>query len=162
MSTQFDGGRLPEIEVGPRALVVDDDALTRRVHRRLLTAWGFDVEVAEDGVDAIGAVLAAEWRYRPFDLVMTDIDMPIVDGWVAASMIRHNGYIGALIVVSGTTALDTPARCASCGVDHFVMKPTSVDELKSRVDDSMAKTDWRYRAGVTASAGRRLQGACSH
>jgi DNA-binding response OmpR family regulator len=118
----------------PRALAVDDHAATRTAHRQVLTLCGLTADVAVDGLDAIRAVAAAQATGQPYDLILLDIEMPFVNGWIAASTFRRNGYRGRLIVVSGNPDEDTSGRFASCGVDDFLLKPTTANVLMSTIN----------------------------
>jgi CheY-like chemotaxis protein len=75
-SPSFDSDDTPETAVS-RILIVDDEASVRRMLRRLLSECGYQVVEAEDGAEALAIVTGGE---SPFDLVITDIKMPVMDG----------------------------------------------------------------------------------
>jgi two-component system sensor histidine kinase and response regulator WspE len=80
---------------GPRRILVVDDSLTvRELHRKLLTGQGYSVEVAVDGMDGWDVVRAGE-----FDLVITDVDMPRMDGLELVSLIKNDARLRRLPVV---------------------------------------------------------------
>lgn len=135
---------VPPAQVGPvlaargRALVVDDCFSIARVHCRLLASAGMRADVAANGVEAASLVLVARDQGDPFDLVLMDLDMPVMGGLEAAEAMRACGYIGALVAVSGTADLDAGDHCARAGFDDFVAKPATADELFGAIDAAFA------------------------
>ncbi len=99
--------RNPDVPVPrlPRArlLVVDDDELIRELHARVLVVAGYEVETAEDGIDALER-LAEE----PFDLVLTDNYMPRLSGSNLALALRSAGSHIPVVMVSGSLAINPP------------------------------------------------------
>jgi CheY-like chemotaxis protein len=75
----------------PLALVVEDEAVNRRINARLMGKLGFDVRLAADGTDVVPAVIEAEMSGRPFDVVVTDIVMPGESGDVVCTKLRKLG-----------------------------------------------------------------------
>ncbi len=114
-------------EPAPRLLVVDDDQSIRRLATIVLASEGFDVETAGDGEEALCAVAAA--CDAPFAAIITDLQMPRLDGWGLVSAMRSRGYSTPVIVIS---AIDPDARGAP-DIDGFVAKPFDPDELLREV-----------------------------
>ena len=103
----------------PHVLVVDDALTTRTMERSLLEAAGYEVTVAVDGMDAWSALQGAE-----FDLVVSDVDMPRMDGFELTSRIRADARLADLPVVL-VTALESRAdeeRGIEVGANAYVMK----------------------------------------
>ena len=75
-----------------RVLVVDDSREIRELERRLLAHRGYDVELAVDGIDAWNAI-----RTREFDLLLTDIEMPLIDGIELIRLIRKDPAYATLL-----------------------------------------------------------------
>jgi two-component system chemotaxis sensor kinase CheA len=103
----------------PVILVVDDSVTTRTLHRELLTQAGYEVVVASDGAEA--------WRLlaeRRFDLVVTDILMPEVDGWELTRRIRSHPGLTDLPVVLVTTlgGSEDLERGVRVGANAYVVK----------------------------------------
>ena len=83
--------------IGPtrkRILVVDDSITVREVERQLLANHGYEVEVAVDGMDGWNAVRAGH-----YDLVISDVDMPRMDGFELVSQIKNDARLSALPVM---------------------------------------------------------------
>jgi CheY-like chemotaxis protein len=148
----------------PRALAVDDDPAAREAYRRQLVRCGFDADVAVNGQDAVHAALDAQALRDPFDVILMDAAMPVVDGWVASSTVRHNGYAGLLVLVSDAADATTLARCVSCGVDHFLLKsadaeiPTSVIDLCSGI---LKRRHRRFRLRAASAPAASMCPTCA-
>lgn len=110
-----------------RILVADDDPGIRKVIREALAREGFEVETAADGREAIERAEAA-----PFDLVITDLSMPNVDGLGLVREIRKVSAIPILVLTVRAEEKEKVALLDS-GADDYVVKPFGVAELLARV-----------------------------
>jgi chemosensory pili system protein ChpA (sensor histidine kinase/response regulator) len=110
----------------PLVLVVDDSITVRRVTQRLLKREGFRVALANDGLHAL-EVLAQE---KP-DVVLSDIEMPRMDGFDLLRNIRNDANLRDLPVIMITSRIAEKHRehAMELGVDHYLGKPYSEDEL---------------------------------
>jgi two-component system KDP operon response regulator KdpE len=111
----------------PTILVVDDDPSIRRTLAAELKAEGYEVAEAADGREA----LAAFAREEP-DLVLTDLAMPLSDGFDVVSGVRRAGPTPVL-VLSVRGADGDKIRALDLGADDYVTKPFSLPELLARV-----------------------------
>ena len=111
-----------------RVLVVDDDALVRRMLTRSLTAEGFEVEGASDG----GAALAAVERSAP-DLVVLDVTMPGVDGLAVCRRLRSKGMSGSILMLTARDAVADRVAGLEAGADDYLVKPFAMEELVARL-----------------------------
>lgn len=114
-----------------RILHIDDDALLRKIVASRLARAGHEVFGAEHGQDGI----ARFPELRP-DLVLTDIDMPHMDGYETAAALRRLHYAGPLIALSGRTGAADIARALQAGCDDCMAKPLLDDfeeDLAARV-----------------------------
>ena len=117
--------------VAGQVLVVEDNAVNRIVARGLLESLGFAVELAEDGREALA--MLERGRY---DLVLMDLQMPVLDGFAATRALRaREERTGArrLPVVAMTAAAVTGERerCLAAGMDDFLTKPVALATLTS-------------------------------
>jgi chemosensory pili system protein ChpA (sensor histidine kinase/response regulator) len=114
---------VPERATAPRVLLVDDSISVRRFVGRMLTVGGFEVVTANDGAEAIAKV--AEGR---FDVVVTDLEMPRVNGYeLIEDLRRRSSTRNVPVIVLTTRAGDKHVSLARrLGVEHYVTKP--VDE----------------------------------
>jgi two-component system sensor histidine kinase and response regulator WspE len=102
-----------------RVLVVDDSLTVREMQRKLLAARGYHVDVALDGVDGWNQLRSAD-----YDLVITDIDMPRLDGIGLLERIRHDPRLGRLpvMIVSYKDRPEDRTRGLEAGADYYLAK----------------------------------------
>jgi two-component system cell cycle response regulator DivK len=112
--------------------VVEDQEDNRRILRDLLTNAGFEMIEAENGAEAVASVQAR----RP-DLILMDIQLPILDGYEATRRIKANPDLKSIpIIVVTSYALDgdeDKARLAGC--DDYVAKPFSPRQLLAKIKE---------------------------
>jgi DNA-binding response OmpR family regulator len=120
---------------GATILVVDDEQSMRRVVRRMLKPEGFHVEEAPDGESALRLIQA---RTEPFDLVLTDLSMPRIDGRQVSEILRRYRPSVALLCMSADPdavpyieSSDTPVR--------VLLKPFTADDLNHAVRDAITR-----------------------
>ncbi|WP_304359223.1 transporter substrate-binding domain-containing protein [Collimonas fungivorans] len=133
----------PAAESGPerlRVLVVDDNAANRLVLCQQLEYLGHQVEAAADGVQALQL-----WRAGGFDLVITDCNMPLMDGYQLAREIRDaldQATAPQDCLVWGYTANAQPQeiqRCKAAGMDDCLFKPIGLEDLQKRLAGGMPR-----------------------
>ncbi|HYC43286.1 MAG TPA: hybrid sensor histidine kinase/response regulator [Noviherbaspirillum sp.] len=108
-----------------RILVVDDSLTVREMERKLLVSRGFDVSVAVDGMDGWNAV-----RSSDFDLVITDVDMPRLDGIELVTLIKKDSRLHNLpvMIVSYKDRPEDRSRGVTAGADYYLTKGSFHDE----------------------------------
>jgi two-component system sensor histidine kinase and response regulator WspE len=127
-------GRLSKVEQAPadgaesgrkRILVVDDSLTVRELERKLLDRHGYEVEVAVDGMDGWNAV-----RSGQFDLVVTDVDMPRMDGIELLRLIRKDPNLKSspVMIVSYKDREADRQRGLDAGADYYLTKSSFHDE----------------------------------
>jgi two-component system sensor histidine kinase and response regulator WspE len=116
-----------------RVLVVDDSLTVRELERKLLAQHGYEVEVAVDGMDGWNAV-----RTGHFDLLVTDVDMPRMDGIELVGLVKKNPNLKALpvMIMSYKDRAEDHRRGLEAGADHYLTKGSFHDEtlLQAVVD----------------------------
>jgi two-component system chemotaxis response regulator CheY len=119
------------MEVGMRALIVDDSRAMRVMLGRMMTELGFAVSEAANGAEALGALASA----RP-DLVLLDWNMPELNGFETLQAIRANPALADLPVIMVTTETEMPrvAQAVQAGVSEYVMKPFDKDVLLGKLE----------------------------
>jgi CheY-like chemotaxis protein/signal transduction histidine kinase len=111
---------------GARVLLVDDNDLNQQVGRDLIESVGLTVDIAEDGQMALDLLAKAI-----YDIVLMDMQMPIMDGVTAAGLIRKQAHMAKLPIVAMTAnamSVDRE-RCFSAGMNDHLPKPIEPDEL---------------------------------
>jgi two-component system sensor histidine kinase and response regulator WspE len=108
-----------------RVLVVDDSLTVRELERKVLSSAGYEVDVATNGVDGWNAVRAGK-----FDLVVTDIDMPRMDGIEFVGLIRKDPHLKSLpvMIVSYKDRPEDRRRGLEAGADHYLAKASFHDD----------------------------------
>jgi two-component system sensor histidine kinase and response regulator WspE len=108
-----------------RVLVVDDSLTVRELERKLLAGRGYDVTIAVDGMDGWNAV-----RGERFDLVITDIDMPRLDGIELVALIRRDPHLRdtPVMIVSYKDRAEDRQRGLDAGADYYLAKGSFHDQ----------------------------------
>lgn len=112
-----------------RILVVDDSLTVRELERKLLNNQGYEVDIAVDGMDGWNAV-----RTGHYDLVLTDVDMPRLDGIELLTLIRRDGRLKAIpvAIVSYKDREEDRQRGLEAGADYYLTKGSFQDETLVR------------------------------
>ncbi|MBJ9977667.1 response regulator [Pseudomonas sp. S75] len=108
-----------------RVLVAEDDPISQAVMREQLEALGALPTVASDGQQALQT-----WHAQPFDLVITDINMPRLSGYELARTLRAQGASVPIIGVTANALREEGARCLAVGMNAWVVKPLSLNMLR--------------------------------
>ena len=116
-----------------RILVVDDEDIVRTSCSRTLSPEGYEVRLAKNGVE--GLKMASEER---FDLVLTDLKMPDMDGIEVLRIIKEQWPETAVIIVTGYQTVDTAVKAIKLGAYDYIEKPFTPDALISAVAEAMA------------------------
>ncbi|MCB1837922.1 MAG: response regulator, partial [Alcanivoracaceae bacterium] len=120
LAFEMQSQRLPAIRASGTVLVVDDNQVNRLLVTRVLGNAGFVVHEAENGRQALDLVVAAS---ESFDLVVMDMQMPVMDGFEASTALRQRGYRGAVLALTANVMADDRRRCLDAGCDEFLAKP---------------------------------------
>jgi two-component system sensor histidine kinase and response regulator WspE len=102
-----------------RVLIVDDSLTVRELERKLLETAGYAADVAVDGMDGWNAI-----RSAGYDLVITDVDMPRMDGIELTSLIKQDQHLQALpvLIVSYKDREEDRIRGLNAGADYYLTK----------------------------------------
>ena len=114
-----------EVLKGLRILLVEDGPDNQRLIQFLLKKAGASVELAENGQIGYDKASQAE---EPFDVILMDMQMPIMDGYTASSMLRADGYGGPIIALTAHAMAEDRNRCVEAGCTDYATKP--VDRTK--------------------------------
>ena len=115
---------------GLSILLVDDSLLQQRYLQELLAGFGFDFLVAADGAAGVEAAL----RHRP-DIILMDIEMPVLDGLEAAQQIRSGSETMdiPIIMVTSRGEADFMESAFVGGCNDYITKPVHQDELLAKI-----------------------------
>jgi CheY-like chemotaxis protein len=103
--------------------LAEDGADNRRLISYVLEKAGAEVSAVTDGEAAVREVLAARDAGRPFDVVLLDIQMPLVDGYQAARRLRAADYQRPIIALTAHAMRGDRQRCIEAGCDDYATKP---------------------------------------
>lgn len=109
-----------------RVLLVEDDASITRLAKALLKSLNAEVTHAADGEAAIELALS-----QIFDVVMLDLEMPVLNGFEAITQLRAKGYSGRVCAVTAMTQPEDRQKCLEAGCDQYLPKPYTKDMLSS-------------------------------
>jgi two-component system response regulator MprA len=119
-----------------RVLVVDDDTALRRAVARALELEGYDVDVAEDGLEALTFF---EGEVDHPDAVILDVLMPNLDGFATCRRIREHSNVPVLMLTA-RHAVDDRVDGLDAGADHYLGKPFALTELLARLSALIRRT----------------------
>jgi chemosensory pili system protein ChpA (sensor histidine kinase/response regulator) len=113
-------------------MVVDDSVTVRKVTSRLLERHGYKVVLAKDGVDAI-----SQLEELTPDIMLLDIEMPRMDGFEVANLVRHNPRIAEtpIIMITSRTGEKHRERAFQIGVNCYMGKPFQEQELLENIHE---------------------------
>jgi len=126
----------PELRVGLRVLLAEDNRINQMVAKRVLERWGHDVVIADTGLEAV----AAHARQK-FDVILMDVQMPEMNGFEATAAVRAaegDSIEGTPIVAMTAHAMKGDReRCLAEGMDDYVSKPIDPEILSAVIDRVM-------------------------
>lgn len=119
-----------------RILVVDDADFNRQVMTRILEKEGYSVDTAVDGADALEKL-----RVAPYDIVLLDVMMPVVDGLQVIETMHHDEHLRhtPVIMLSALNEQETVLRCIHLGAQDYLPKPINQQILKARISACLEK-----------------------
>ena len=118
-----------------KILVVDDEPALRALTARALQSKGHEVETAEDGLDALDRLKA---RGEDFDLVLSDIRMPAMDGLELANEISELKLVHKMLLMTGYAEHRERAETMRHLIYGVVDKPFTIGEIRDAVDEALA------------------------
>ena len=117
-----------------RVLFVDDDPAASRLYKSYLNAEGHEVVIADSGIEAVEAT-----ERNTFDVVVMDLNMPGLDGWMSMSLIKARRPKLPVVVLTGDTGKDLETRAKTAGAAGFLTKPCQPDKLIRALEKATLK-----------------------
>lgn len=143
---------MPKKNAPPHLLVVDDDPSALTLIGRMIESFGYLVSTATSGSKAIEAM-----RTTPFDVVITDLVMPDMDGLDLVRHIRASHPTTCAAIITGFTDRTTFSEVIETGAEDFIGKPVHRGELQARIERILLQRDIRQQLTQTVDQQRQLQ-----
>ncbi len=157
------------IKLTGRILLAEDNPVNRRLFEQILRNAGATVDVAENGEIAVEKAINAGQQSSsscgtslPYDMILMDMQMPVLDGYTATRQLRECGYRGPIIALTAHALDEDRRKCIQTGCDDVVTKPVDKDTLisvcrhwiesgaeVSRADDCAEQDSVDYRVDVS-------------
>jgi CheY-like chemotaxis protein/anti-sigma regulatory factor (Ser/Thr protein kinase) len=131
----------PTPQYACRVLLAEDGRDNRLLITHLLQRLGATVCAVEDGQHAVDAALAARGTDEEFDLVLMDMQMPVLDGYEATRALRRSGYDGPIVAITAHAMSRDRERCLEAGCSDFLTKPVERERLAEVVAAHSRKPD---------------------
>jgi CheY-like chemotaxis protein/HPt (histidine-containing phosphotransfer) domain-containing protein len=117
-----------------RVLVVDDGEPNRELIRLVLRRSGLTVDEAENGQHAVAAV-----EKQKYDVILMDMQMPVMDGYEAATLLRNMGHTMPIVALTGHAMKGDEEKCREAGCSGYLTKPVNIDELLRTVAEIVGR-----------------------
>jgi DNA-binding NtrC family response regulator len=117
-----------------RLLLADDEPALLSLFRKVLEQEGFEVVTANDGAEALATILR-----DPFEILVTDVEMPHMTGIELLRQVRQHRPTLPVIIMTGGSALKTVPAAAGLGVTQFLLKPVLPLQLVATVRQVLAR-----------------------
>ncbi len=124
----------PNVTLDCRVLLAEDGADIQRLIAFILANAGAEVHVVDNGLSAFEAALAARDAGQPFDVILTDMQMPVMDGYTVAERLRAAFYQGPIIALTANAMSGDRERCLAAGCDDYIVKPINRGTLLTAVE----------------------------
>jgi CheY-like chemotaxis protein len=127
--------------ISRRILVADDDKSIQDVVSRLLEIMGFEVALAGNGIEALAVFLGSS-----FDLVLTDLQMPAMDGLSLARHIKERSPSTPVILLTGSDRETVRKKVERAPVDSVIFKPFGLKDLQRTVQGALASREPEHKS----------------
>ncbi len=121
-----------------KVIIIDDDSTTRRIVARLVKQIGFKEFIeAENGQQAYDLMQESD-----FDLILSDLDMPVMDGMELLEKVRNNERLKSIpfIMVTANDSKDNIMRAVKAHVSQYIVKPFTASALKEKIAKVLDQT----------------------
>ncbi|MEZ6044666.1 MAG: response regulator [Planctomycetaceae bacterium] len=131
---------------GHRVLLVEDGPDNQKLITYVLRKQGFEIAHASNGQQGFEMALSARDAAHPYDIVLMDMQMPIMDGFQATSALRDSRYEGPIIALTALSLPEEKERCLEAGCDEHVSKPINRQKLTDILRKYVSKSRDRVEA----------------
>ncbi|NNJ26299.1 ATP-binding protein [Alienimonas chondri] len=145
------------VRTDARVLLVDDGEVNRRLIRVVLQRAGLTPVEAVNGHAALEAALAASQADRAFDLILMDMQMPVMDGYTAATEMRSAGITAPIIALTAHAMSGDRAKCVAAGCSDYLSKPVRPADLLAVMGRFVPARDDETAIAPDAVAGAAIE-----
>jgi len=124
-----DAAAIDETPLSCRVLLAEDNPVNQKLVTMVLEKAGARVTVVDNGRLAVDAALAARDSGAPYDVVLMDMQMPVMDGYTATAALRERRYGGPIVALTAHAMAADRRRCLDAGCDAYASKPIDRAEL---------------------------------
>lgn len=121
---------------GKKVLLVEDNPINVMVAKKFLSRWNIIVEVAENGQESLDKITDDE-----YDLVLMDLQMPVMDGYDASKQIRNMGIQTPILALTASVMLDVGDKVYKSGMNDFITKPFDPNDLYTKIRNHIEKNE---------------------
>jgi Amt family ammonium transporter len=118
-----------KVRISGSVLVAEDGLDNQELIAAKLRETGLTIEIVSNGQLACEKALGAVARGKPYDLILMDVQMPVMDGFAATLHLRSNGYRGPIIALTANAMDRDRSKCLNAGCNDFVSKPIQMEKL---------------------------------
>ncbi|MCV9385171.1 response regulator [Reichenbachiella ulvae] len=121
---------------GKKILLVEDNPVNVMVAKKFLSRWDIDVDVAENGREAL-----EKGSTEYYDLLLMDLQMPVMDGYTAARELRKGGLKTPILALTASVMLDVGDKVYECGMNDFITKPFEPEDLYNKIRNHIEQSE---------------------
>jgi PAS domain S-box-containing protein len=126
---------------GRRILYVEDGLDNQRLVQFMLKKFGAEIDLSDNGQEGSDTALRASREGRPYDLILMDMQMPVMDGYEATRRLRKEQYAGPVVAVTAHAMSGDREKCLDAGCDEYLSKPVKKKALLNCILDFVARSD---------------------
>jgi DNA-binding NtrC family response regulator len=120
----------------PKILIIDDEAIVRISCKKCLLPEGYDVDSAENGIEGLRLV-----ESNAYDLILTDLKMPDMDGIEFLAKIKETHPNARVIMITGYSTTEHAEQAMRSGAYNYIEKPFTPETLVKAVKDALSDTE---------------------
>jgi len=117
-----------------KILVVEDEEIIRLMFKQSFESWGFNVDIAENGKEAI-----EKCQNEFYNIVVTDLNMPVMDGMELLKKLKSKWPYQDVIVVTGYATIESAIEAMKLGAYDFILKPVNFDHVQFTINKCFTK-----------------------
>jgi CheY-like chemotaxis protein len=133
-------GAAPGLRLAARVLLAEDVTSTQRLYSTYLERAGAQIDLAADGQAAYELALKSLAERRPYDVILMDMQMPLLDGYEATARLRQAGYTAPIVALTAHAMRGDRERCLAAGCDEYAAKPIDREDLVALCQSVMLRS----------------------